>query len=295
MTLFPNQSGFLDPPLTNRIELLSVELLDQERALVNDLKRLASRLRLEFGWHYLLDLAWILRQLGPLSGRKVMDAGAGVGLMQWYLAEQGAQVISVDRSSRAQLPLQFRRAVRVRGLRPGDLATDSQVFLRRLPGSLRYLLPRRPHSPGQVLIYNQDLAQLIDIPDASLDAVVAVSALEHNTPEGLQQVVGEIMRVLKPGGALLATLTAAADQDTWHAPSAGWCYTAATLRRLFDLPAETPANYTEYPRLMTALRECAELRDNLASFYFKSGENGMPWGKWDPQYLPVGVSKVKTL
>lgn len=293
MTPFPQQ------PLTNRIELLSVELLDQERELVNSLKQLASRLRLEFGWHYLLDLAWILRQLGPVQGLKLMDAGAGVGLMQWFLAEQGAEVISVDRSSRVQLPLQFRRAVRVRGLRPGDLAPASQVFLRRLPGSLRHLFPSRPHSAeashpaGQVLIYNQDLAHLVDIPEASLDAVVAVSALEHNTPEGLQQVVGEIMRVLKPGGALLATLTAAADQDTWHAPSAGWCYTDATLRRLFDLPAETPSNYDHYEELMAALRECAELRENLASFYFKTGDNGMPWGRWDPQYQPVGVCKVK--
>jgi hypothetical protein len=35
------------------------------------------------------------------------------------------------------------------------------------------------------------------------------------------------------------------------------------------------------------------LRDNLASFYGRSGENGMPWGVWDPRYQPVGVCKVK--
>jgi hypothetical protein len=37
----------------------------------------------------------------------------------------------------------------------------------------------------------------------------------------------------------------------------------------------------------------AELKNNLASFYFKSGENGMPWGEWNPEYQPVGVCKVK--
>ena len=31
----------------------------------------------------------------------------------------------------------------------------------------------------------------------------------------------------------------------------------------------------------------------LAAFYARSGDNGMPWGKWDPQYQPVGVCKVK--
>ncbi len=122
---------------------------------------------------------------------------------------------------------------------------------------------------------------------------MAVSALEHNTPEGLQQVVVELMRVLKPGGKLIATLCAAPDQDRWHAASSGWCYTDASLRRLFFLPPETPSNYGHYDELFSALVSCTELRDHLAAFYFRSGDNGMPWGKWDPQYIPVGVCKIK--
>ena len=44
--------------LQPRIELLSIALLDQHRPLVEELWRLAGALRLEFGWHYLLDLTW---------------------------------------------------------------------------------------------------------------------------------------------------------------------------------------------------------------------------------------------
>ena len=88
-----------------KIEILSVDLLDRHRACVNALKRTARSLNLEFEWHYLLDLTWILDHLGPLKGRRIMDAGAGTGLIQWYLADQGAKVLSVDRSSRADLPL----------------------------------------------------------------------------------------------------------------------------------------------------------------------------------------------
>ena len=91
----------------DRLEILSIHMLDQERSLVTDLKRLARRLDLEFGWHYLLDLAWILRHLGPARGRRIMDAGAGVGIMQWHLADRGAEVISVDRQSRANLARRF--------------------------------------------------------------------------------------------------------------------------------------------------------------------------------------------
>lgn len=152
----------------------------------------------------------------------------------------------------------------------------------------------RSRSEGEVLIYNQDLSQLADIPANTLDAVAALSALEHNPPHRLPLVVQELMRVLKPGGILLATLGASADQDWFHEPSQGWCYSEATLRRAFDLSPTAPSNYDRYAELMQALRECAELRDNLASFYFRSGENGMPWGKWDPQYQSVGVLRLKT-
>jgi len=298
-----------------KIELLSVDLLDQQRPLVEALKSLARSLRLEFGWHYLLDLTWIISQLGPVQGKQLMDAGAGTGILQWYLAQQGAQVISVDRLSRALLPLRFRKRFNVQGLRAGaepDLAPSWQVFKSNFSGKAGILaivseiatatlaqakdvlgMVETRRSPGQVLVYNQDLKNLADIQDSSQDAVVAVSALEHNTPEGLQQVVVELMRVLKPGGKLIATLCAAPDHDRWHAASSGWCYTDASLRRLFYLPPETPSNYNHYNELFLALVKCAELRDNLAAFYFRSGDNGMPWGKWDPQYIPVGVCKIK--
>lgn len=291
-----------------KIEILSVELLDQHRPLVNRLKSLAASLGLEFGWHYLLDLTWIISHLGSLEGMHCLDAGAGTGILQWFLAENGASVISVDRTGRQYLPMKFRRRFHVQGLRQ----TDNQDIAPALT-SVRYNLSRiasfkaksaflyrellsllHPHSAsGQVLLYHQDLRTLVDVPNASQDAVVAVSALEHNPPEQLGQVVAELMRVLKPGGILLATLGAAPDQDWFHQPSQGWCYTENSLRQLFQLPEHTPSNYQDHDQLFSALRNCAELRQNLAKFYFQSGENGMPWGIWDPQYQSVGVLKIK--
>lgn len=293
-----------------KIEILPVKLLDQNRSQVNALKQLARALGLEFGWHYLLDITWILNQLGRVQGKRVMDAGAGTGLMQWHLAKEGAEVLSVDRLSRANLPLRFRTSFHVRGLRNADLLPSRQVFrnsfaakgklsvkvitqARQVLEAVPYRAGHLRRGPGRILIYNQDLKHLTDIEDNTLDAVVAVSALEHNTPEGLEQVVAELMRVIKPGGKLIATLCAGRDQDWWHAASSGWCYTDASLRRIFCLPAGLPSNYDRYDELFSALRNCAELRDNLARFYSRSGDNGMPWGKWDPQYQPVGVLKVK--
>ncbi len=283
------------------IEILSVDLLDQHRPLVEDLRRLAKGLGLEFGWHYLLDLTWILSRLGEVRGKRIMDAGAGVGVMQWYLAEQGATVYSVDRGSRSDLSPRFRGRYRVRGLRPEDLRPTGAVTLDllrrgRIKEAGRGILSMASGAlggkdPGEVLVYNQNLMALEDIPDGTLDAVVAVSALEHNPPEDLPLVVAEMTRVLKPGGVLLATLGAAREADWFHEASRGWCYTADSLRRLFDLPADTPDNYDRYDELFEKLKHNAELRDNLAGFYFKSGDNGMPWGKWEPQYQPVGICR----
>jgi SAM-dependent methyltransferase len=291
-----------------KIEIPSVQLLERQREVVNKLWDVSRATRVEPGWHYLLDLAWIAENLGAVEGKQILDAGAGMGLMQWYLIEQGAaEVISADRGSRYDLPLVMRSRYKVSGLRSGDLGPAWNVlkgnvsrasgfgklvyFLRGLVAIVLIALPKR--FSGKVLIYNQDLTGMPDIPDNSLDAVVAVSALEHNTPEGLQKVVTEIMRKLKPGGQLLATLCAGKDKDWFHEPSHGWCYTDATLRRLFDLPEDTSSNYARYDELLNSLKNSTELQEKLAKIYFQSGDNGMPWGKWDPQYQPVGVCKVK--
>ena len=295
--------------MEEKIEILPVLLLEEESAHVAELKGLARRLNLEFGWHYLLDLTWILSQLETIANMRIMDAGAGVGLMQWYLAQHGAQVISVDRDSRAHLPARFRQMFQVEGLRDEDLSPLTQIpprnqqdltgFLKsagkRIKAEGLNILSSKSSSKaqGKVLLYNQDLKQLVDVPDNSLDAVVAVSSLEHNSPDDLKLVVGELMRVLKPGSPLLATLGAAKDEDWFHVPSKGWCYSEGSLRRAFDFSSEVPSNYAEYDPLMTELTNCKSLRENLASFYFRSGENGMPWGVWEPQYQPVGVCKTK--
>ncbi len=300
--------GMSGPSSGAGIEILPVSLLQEQREVVKRIRRLADGLRIGLGWHYLLDLSWIIGHLGPVSGARVLDAGAGWGVLQWYLCAQGAHVISVDRASRAELPVRLRARYSIRGLRRGDLLPLPLAVLGEIRSDL--LVPRslarqarnlaeavpRPvrRGSGEVIVYNQDLRELRDIPSGSIDAVVAVSALEHNTPDDLSQVVRELLRILHPQGKLLATLSAASTTDWFHEPSQGWCYTEATLRRIFGLDESVESNYDQYDRLFSELKGCAELRDNLAGFYFKSGNNGMPWGVWDPKYQPVGIVVTKT-
>jgi SAM-dependent methyltransferase len=290
----------------DKVEILSVDLLREQQELLDEFKQVAKELRLEFGWHYLLDLAWIASQLDLENSTRVIDAGAGMGVMQWFLSNRGINVLSVDRGSRAHLPFHFRAYSPVEGLRHEDLAPRLRTAFYLLQHArsrrvkLEAFLPTvqartadQSDGRGKVLIYNQDLSDLIDIESNSIDAVVAVSALEHNTPDGLRGVVTELLRVLKPGGKLLATLGAAVKEDWFHEPSQGWNYTEASLREIFQLESGASSNYAEHDRLFAALKDSRELREGLAGFYKGAGGRGMPWGEWDPQYIPVGVCKVK--
>jgi SAM-dependent methyltransferase len=227
--------------------------------------------------------------------------------MQWWLAERGATVISVDRGRCRGLKPEMWERFRVKGRRvrdsvdlylrpPTGASNDPASLVRRARAALwrrRVVgrLARQGH--GRVVFYNADVARLDDVADASVDAVVSISALEHNAPERLPQCLAELVRVLKPGGPLVATISAARDADWYHEPSSGWCYTEQSIRKLFGL-ADCPSNFDRYDEMLGELRGCDELRRNLGELYFRSGNNGMPWGVWDPRYVPVGIVKVKT-
>lgn len=299
--------------ITDKIEILSVDVLNDDRPLVSELHDVSHDLRISLGWHYLLDLAWTAKALGSPRGLRILDAGAGRGVIQWWLAMHRADVISVDRGDRSHIERRFRAWCNVKGLRPRDLRPLWR------PGIKAFLPPRNPRrlyiwpyqvgttlvemmagnpvpgeDRGSVMIYHQDLASLRDIPSESVDVIVSISALEHNDTGKLKTIVQELLRVLKPGGRLIATLGAAKNRDWFHEPSKGWCYTDTTLRKVFELDSNCPSNFNRHDELFESLRGCSELRDNLARFYFRSGDNGMPWGKWNPEYQPVGIVKVKT-
>jgi 2-polyprenyl-6-hydroxyphenyl methylase / 3-demethylubiquinone-9 3-methyltransferase len=108
-------------------------------------------------------VSFYLDELGDLSGRLVLDAGCGGGLVARELAAAGAEVVGIDRSL-GSLGV-ARRAVRGR-FRP------AQGRLERLPFA-----------------------------GGSFDVVVAADVLEH-LPD-LPAAVAELARVLAPGGSFV--------------------------------------------------------------------------------------------
>jgi hypothetical protein len=86
------------------------------------------------------------------------------------------------------------------------------------------------------------------------------------------------------------------DGDWFQELSQGWCHSEETLSGLFGVGADVRSNFPceAKAEFFDALRaEGIELQKRHAYSHFKSGVKEMPWGIWDPQYLPVGIKKYK--
>jgi SAM-dependent methyltransferase len=235
------------------------------------------------------------------------------------LAESGYQVVSVDFSDRRmQLPIRLAYPIQTfkgdtesgeyLGHMNSKYSTESPnitnhlvtlrrgahktrkflIALSRLPS---FFYRRRRHNAkvGSILIYWSNVLNMNLLEDESVDVVVSLSAIEHLKKPEIEKAVGEFKRVLKPDGALIITTNAAKDHDWYHEPSMGWCFSEQSLRRSFGLNQNCASNWDEYDSFHEEIRSCVELQRRLSPSYAWSGKNGMPWGIWDPQYVPVGL------
>ena len=178
-----------------QIELLSVDLLNEERVLVEQMRLISKDLEIGLGWHYLLDLPWAGKNISIQPGMKVLDAGAGAGVLQWWLAGQCVDVISVDRNSRYHLPDRCLEEYRVRGWRKEDLAFPlglHDIFPSPRPNrwsqypqklmTATRKVKRQFYSTDDsatVFIYNQDLLSMPDIPDNYVDKMFYIGLSYH--------------------------------------------------------------------------------------------------------------------
>lgn len=295
--------------IANKIELISTNILNQHKKLSGELSVMNKSLALSGGWHYILDWTWTISQMEIMDGKTVLDAGAGIGFLQWYLASRGAHVISVDRSDRTCVPFHLVSQFNVDGLTPADkplngsellnifngktnMAARVKNIVRGILGKLKY--SNRAQTTGTVKLYKKDLGALTDIPDNSVDFVVSISALEHNeTINNIKEIVGELYRVLKPGGKMIITLPAAHEADWFFEPAYSWCFTDATIKDIFEFPENTPSNYDQYENIFDGIKNSKDLKNNISWRYYFTRNSGLPRGKWNPQYIPVGVVKIK--
>jgi SAM-dependent methyltransferase len=108
------------------------------------------------------------------TGREVLDAGCGVGYGTAFLAERARRVVGVD------------------------LSEDAIAYARR-----RYARPNVEFEVADLLA--------LPVPDEAFDVVCCFETIEHLSDQAA--FVGEMRRVLRPGGAFLVS-TPRADSTT---------------------------------------------------------------------------------
>ena len=296
--------------MENRIELISPEILDKHPALSSELIQMGKFLALSSGWHYPLDWTWVASLLGEVNHKNILDAGAGIGLLQWYLASKGANLISVDRSDRTCIPFHLVQKFNITGIRAEDkplLFSEIMNFANRkasvpkrlkaiargIAGSLKNF-QLNPHRTGSVSFLNKDMKDLSEIPDNSMDIVISISALEHNEHiSDVKNIILELEKKLHPGGIMLITLPASQKGDWFFSPAYSWCFTEETLLELFDFEWNVSSNFGDYDSILSKLVRSEALKKNISLRYYFQPNSGMPRGKWNPQYLPVGIVKTK--
>jgi len=116
-----------------------------------------------------LELPWALRALPASAGERVLDL-ASPKLLAVALARRGVEVTSVD-----ELPREVETWRRLAG---GE-------------GGVRFQV-----ADGRALPF----------PDRSFDHAYSLSVLEHIPELGDEQALGELARVVRPGGSVLVTL-----------------------------------------------------------------------------------------
>ncbi len=307
---------------------LRYQLLDPQRQIsalyFRDIERFLDLVHgWNIGWHYVIDLAWIYERARSWpAGARVLDAGGGSGPAQYLLLEMGFDVTNVDLYPQRPSFAERRRYKSSFAISKGLTATPSLTatpYLRHLAGAFAALkkvvrgsglwpwlrlLRDRPafaercdawrrsarHTgcpPGRLRLLRGNLCSLPDFSDGHFDAVVSVSALEHAPAADIPTMLAELRRVVRADGHWAITTSATHRSETWlHEPAMGFCFSTADLRRLFDA---VPADDACAEDLLAAYRCCTYLEQHLAPLYRKSGRLGMPWGRWDPQYLPVGL------
>jgi len=115
-------------------------------------------------WH----VVGIVPTLHERGAQRVLDLGCGAGRHVILLAREGFDAVGQDISSVAL------RLCRI-GLRKAGVQAE---------------------------LVRRDMEQ-IPFPSASFDAVISVAAVYHNKVEGIKASIGEVRRVLKPGGLFL--------------------------------------------------------------------------------------------
>jgi SAM-dependent methyltransferase len=188
-----------------------------------------------------LFVTLVARRLDPAVQRSVLDFGCGSGSNLIHLAAAGFECAAVDTSP---------SALEIAGRRLEERGLGAQLHL---------MTDRLPYG------------------DASFDAVVAWQVLYYNDADGVTRALGEIERVLRPNGKLLATFIRANDMllETARPIGPSTYVTGARPSSQAGAVVFVPQDREQLARLFTGYA-CVE----IGHFEWNLGQTSSHWLVW---------------
>lgn len=278
--------------------------------------------RTQIGWHYITDITWIYSHIKDWSTSfKILDVGGGGGPVQFLMAELGFDVTNIDLNLNEPIFSYQKRYHCTYEVLPSFENTNYNIFLNESDNKEEYLKTAIKNMIKQSMPYKWweakryiskheqwrrvkklantrtghikwlkgNLSNIPEVLEHTFDAVVSLSAIEHIPLENLKTAFEEIKRVVKPNARWVVTTSGTEKSETWyHESSEGNCFCSTDIENTFGASPMGEQNPRE---ILQKYQINSYLRENLAKFYFKSGKYGMPWGKWNPKYIPVGIIK----
>ena len=247
--------------------MLKYEFIDPEEQITSDDFNfvetfLKSTGRTQIGWHYITDITWIYSRVKnwPHSTR-ILDAGGGHGPLQFLLAELGFDVTNIDMAL-SKPPNAYAKRYSTRFYKLPSYSSTSYMHLianqDTIKSRIRTMIKesiifRLIRSIGYKHIHDKwrnasnlrqvrigslqwiagNLCDMPEIEDASFDAVVSLSALEHVPIDQLDGVITTISRVLKPSAEWAVTTSGTERSRSWyHESSQGYCFSVTDIEKI---------------------------------------------------------------
>ncbi len=273
------------------------------------------------GWHYKLDIIWILNELnksGIHPGSTILDAGAGQGVLQYLLAAKGYKVISFDYAKRKILKrtkkifdiennscdlnyyhkymshISFEKKNKslihyLKNIKDYSLLSLIRKVIRWVKGFKLYVKEisnRKKNMYGKIYMKRGYFQQLGGL-NLDVDAVVSLSAIEHCDKDQIKESLESFLSPFNRKGILLITTSATnEDEDQFEDYFQGWSFSKEGLKKYFNLNVPNWVIKVSYLQI----HKTEEFWKQLDPFYFvKNNSYFKDNSRKYPPYLPNGI------
>lgn len=304
--------------------ILSPKSLFSFKNYLNEIRYWGRVLNRPNGWHYDLDIIWILNKLNEYKikpGDWILDAGAGQGLLQFFLAAKGYNIISYDYSARKilyraknifnisykhdQTNYKHDYMSHIKYAPDNKNVFDLVIYLKNcglklfLKNIFRWfrgyfyfiyeIIFVNKSNYGKIIMFRGSFQEISKF-NFNVQAIVSLSAIEHCNKEEIPSCLDELFTKLQNGPMLITTSVHSDREDKYEDYFQSWTFGIKSLLNFFNIKVDPKAINLAKDQI----NKNRILWKRLDSSYFERKQSYFKKiGKINVPYIPIGISYFK--